>query len=92
MRARGLLAEQVVELVYPIEIDWKRCLKELRSEGWTPYRVANHFSIDPPTVYSWEKEESKPGHSLGAALLVLHRTICGIECSEKLYSDARPRA
>lgn len=87
---RGLMAD-IVELVHPLEIDWPRCLKELRSEGWTPYRVAQHFSIDPPTVYSWEKGESKPGHALGAALLILHRTICGFEYSEKLYSDARPR-
>jgi hypothetical protein len=87
---RGLLAD-IVELAYPVLIDWKRCLAELRTEGWTPYRVAHHLGADPPTVYSWE-QGSEPRHSYGAALLVLHRTICGIEYSEKLYSDARPRA
>jgi len=86
----AIAAQHVVELVYPIKIDWKRCLTELRTEGWTPYRVALHFMIDPPTVYAWEKG-SEPGHALGAALLILHRTICGIEYSEKLYSDAKPR-
>lgn len=91
MIARGLARADVLELVYPICYDWKRCLTELRAEGWTPYRVAMHFGIDPPTVYSWEKG-SEPGHANGAALIALHRTICGIEYSEKLYSDAKPRA
>lgn len=85
------VAPDLVQLVYPLVIDWKRCLDELRKEGWTPYRVANHLGADPPTVYNWESG-SEPRHSYGAALLVLHRTICGLQCSEKLYSEATPRA
>ncbi len=54
--------------------------------------MALHFGIDPPTVYAWEKGNTEPGHANGAALLALHRAICGIEYSEKLYSDAKPRA
>jgi hypothetical protein len=73
--------------VYPVEIDWPRCLTELRRFGWTPYKVALTLCIDPPTVYAWEKAKSKPGHARGAALLVLHRHVCGTQYSEKLYMD-----
>lgn len=82
---------EILELAYPIMMDWARCLAELRSEGWTPYRVAHHLGADPPTVYGWANGR-EPRHSYGAALIVLHRTICGIDCSQKLYSAARIRA
>lgn len=89
--ARGLQREEVLELAYPLEIDWGRCFREIRQlAGWTPYRVAGHLGADTSTVYSWASG-SEPGHAYGAALLVLHRALCGVDYSEKLYRDARPR-
>lgn len=76
--------------VYPVLVDWKRLLQEMRAAGWTPYKVALTLGADHPTVYSWE-QGSEPRHSYGAALLRLHALVCGQEASEKLHSDSRPR-
>lgn len=78
------------EFTYPLVIDWKRLMTELRAAGWTPYKVAITLCTDHPTAYSWEKG-SEPRHSYGAALLVLHRSVCGQEASEKLHREAKPR-
>lgn len=75
---------------YPVEVDWARCMRELRDKGWTPYRVATEFNADPPTAYAWERG-SEPGWGYGAALIALHRRECGEEYSAKLIKDARPR-
>lgn len=78
------------QAVYRLMIDWKRLMDELRAAGWTPYRVAYALGADHPTVYHWSKG-TEPRHSYGAALIVLHRHICGEEASRKLHSEARPR-
>ena len=77
--------------VYPVEIDWKRLFEELRRFGWTPYKVALTLCVDPPLTYGWAQGK-EPRHAYGAALLVLHRTVCGDEYSRKLNSDSRLRA
>lgn len=77
--------------VYPVKINWARLMTELRSAGWTPYKVAGTLCADHPTAYAWANG-SEPSHSYGAALLRLHQTICGQEASIKLHSDSLPRA
>lgn len=79
-----------LEACYPVRVDWERCMRELRQFGFTPYKVALTLCADPPTAYEWEKG-AEPRHSYGAALLVLHREVCGGEYSEKLKSDSTPR-
>lgn len=79
------------EFIYPVRIDFKRLFEELRHFGWTPYKVAITLCVDPPLAYSWATG-AEPRHGYGAALLVLHRTVCGAEYSEKLNSEAKPRA
>lgn len=79
------------ELVYPVSIDWARLFTELRRFGWTPYKVALTLCIDPPLAYGWA-EGKEPRHAYGAALLVLHRRVCGDEYSRKLNSDAKLKA
>lgn len=83
-------ALMAMEIAYPVVIDWTRLMTELRAAGWTPYKVAITLCTDHPTAYSWEKG-SEPRHSYGAALLVLHRNVCGLEASTKLHSEAKPR-
>lgn len=78
-------------LIYPVRIDWKRLFDELRGFGWTPYKVALTLCVDAPTAYGWSKG-AEPRHAYGAALLVLHRRVCGDEYSEKLNSDCATRA
>lgn len=79
-----------IEFVYPVEYDWPRLMREMRAAGWTPYKVAMTICADHATAYSWEKG-SEPRHGYGAALLTLHRTVCGLEASEKLRTDAVTR-
>lgn len=86
-----MAAVMAVEFAYPVITDWPRVMRELRAAGWTPYKVALTLCCEHPTAYSWEKG-SEPRHSLGAALLNLHRAVCGQEASEKLNSESRPRA
>lgn len=78
------------EFVYPLRIDWERLMREMRDAGWTPYKVAMTICADHATAYSWAKG-SEPSHSYGAALLTLHRSVCGPEASEKLRTDAKAR-
>jgi hypothetical protein len=77
--------------VYPLKIDWGRLMREMRAAQWTPYKVALTLGADHATAYSWEKG-CEPSYSYGAALLSLHRSVCGLISSEKLHSDAKPRA
>jgi hypothetical protein len=86
-----MAAVMAAEMVYPLLIDWARLMRELRAAGWTPYKVAMTLCADHPTAYSWA-QGSEPRHSYGAALLNLHRSVCGQEASAKLHSDSRPRA
>lgn len=76
--------------VYPVRIDWARLMRELRQFGWTPYKVALTLTAEPQSGYDWEKGQ-EPRHSYGAALLALHRAVCGPEYSAKLNSDSTPR-
>ncbi len=76
---------------YPAKIDWRRLMAELRLFGWTPYKVAVTMCADPPTAYAWE-HGAEPRHSYGAALIELHRSVCGQEYSEKLNNDSKARA
>lgn len=77
--------------LYPVRVPWNRLMNDLRDFGWTPYRVATEaMQVDPPTAYSWEKG-SEPRFGYGAALLELHRYVCGNEYSEKLKSEFTPR-
>lgn len=75
----------------PMKVDWARLMRELREAGWTPYKVALTLCADHPTAYSWA-QGSEPRHSYGAALMRLHKAICGDEASEKLSNDSTPRA
>lgn len=76
--------------IYPLKIDFARCLRELREKGCTPYRVSQILCVDPPTAYAWEKG-AEPRHSYGTALIALHLSICGEEYSAKLNRDSTPR-
>ena len=79
-----------MESVYPVSIDWKRLFEELRGFGWTPYKVALTLCVDPPQAYGWAQGK-EPRHAYGAALITLHRMVCGEEYSRKLNSEAPPR-
>lgn len=81
---------EVAPDIYPVLVDWARCMQELRDFGWTPYRVARQLGADITTAYDWEKG-AEPRHSYGAALLALHLEVCGPEHGEKLNKDSRPR-
>lgn len=74
----------------PLRIDWARCMREIQLFGWTPYKVALTLCADPQTAYAWAKG-AEPRHSYGAALLNLHRAVCGEDYSQKLNRESRPR-
>lgn len=76
--------------VYPLLIDWARLMRELRAAHFTPYKVALTLGVDHQTAYKWE-QGSEPSHSYGAALLVLHRNVCGLTSSLQLHNDSKPR-
>ena len=87
----AVMAARLEEVsVYPVRIDWKRLFDELRLFGWTPYKVALTLCVDPPVAYGWAKG-NEPRHAYGAALIVLHRHVCGDEYSGKLNKDSAGR-
>lgn len=75
---------------YPVRVPWSRLMGDLREFGWTPYRVAAHMAVEPQTAYNWAAGQ-EPRAGYGAALLNLHRHICGPEYSEKLNRECSPR-
>lgn len=76
--------------IYPVRIDWVQLFVDLDKFGWTPYRVAMTLGADTSTVYHWA-EGHEPRHRYGAAVVALHKAVCGEEYSTKLYSESRMR-
>lgn len=81
----------LVESVYPPRYCWPDLLNDLRDAGYSGYRVARIIGADWSTVYGWLKAEKEPRHSYGAALIELHRMVCGPETSQKRQAEALAR-
>jgi hypothetical protein len=61
--------------VPPPRRDWFRLLTDLSHAGCNNQDVAAILGVAKNTVYHW-KMGADPGHSLGEALLLLHRRKC----------------
>lgn len=74
-------------------VDWKLIMEDLRTKGYSPYKVSLALKVADCTARNWAKG-GEPGYSIGRALLRLHSSICGasLTISRTMDVERTPKA
>lgn len=79
-----MIAVLPVEAVFPRRLPWHLMFIDMNRAGVAYSRQANLLGIPWGTFHDWLKPDSpEPRHSLGEAIIAMHRAVCGDELSEK---------
>lgn len=73
--------------IEPKRLDWRAILEDIKASGTSIYRAAKILGKPETTVQSWYTGKHEPSYSHGAALLMLHASICGEEATKKRCSE-----
>ena len=75
--------------IYPLRIDWPAVLADIKVAGLSYRKQAAALKVEWPS-HQGTMNGHEPRYSHGEAILVLHRTWCGDEATQKRIADARP--
>jgi len=77
------------DYIYARRIDWPVVIADMRDAGLTYLDMTDLLGIPWATFAQYRRHGSEPRHSVGQAILLLHRRTCGIQLSERrlLESD-----
>jgi len=78
-----------VEAIFPRRLPWHLMFIDMHKAGVSYSRQANLLGIAWGTFHPWlQADGPEPRHSLGAAIIAMHRAVCGVELSEKRQREA----
>lgn len=70
-------------------IDWVRLMQDLSKASWSQKQVATRVESSQPAMWRLAHgAKDEPPHSVGEALLTLHREVCGDEKHAEIFSVA----
>lgn len=77
----------MVSEIEPKKLDWRQILEDIKAKGCSIYRAAKILGKPETTVQSWHSGKHEPSYSHGAALLMLHSTVCGEEATKNRCAE-----